>query len=506
MNMTASPSISENTEPTKVEAELRRKQAILERAESLAHMGSWNWIVETDTVTWSNELFRIFQRNPADGAPSFAEHQDLYHPEDFRRLSDAVRDAVTNGIPYEMELRAIRKDGQTLTCFARGVPEIGPDRQVKVVFGSLEDITERKKRDQEFERMSHRLMIATRAAGVGIWEYDVGKNELTWDDTMYSLYGISRQTFSGEYEAWRSGVHPDDQMRGNNEIEQALAGTAEFNTTFRVVWPSGEVHWIRAVAVVLRDDKGEPLRMVGTNWDVTAEKVADQAKAEFVSTVSHELRTPLTSISGSLGLVIGGALGVVPPMMQSMLEVAHRNSMRLTHLINDLLDMEKLASGKLGYNLQGQLLSPLIEECLSTMRSYADQYKVSFVIDQRDDDVKVKVDGSRLQQVIANFLSNAAKFSPAGAQITIKVIRRDNVVRTEVIDRGSGIPDEFRNQIFQKFSQADSSDTKQRGGTGLGLAISKELIEGMSGQVGFHSEAGQGAIFYFELPIWQADV
>ena len=184
-----------------------------------------------------------------------------------------------------------------------------------------------------------------------------------------------------------------------------------------------------------------------------------------------------------------------------MLDIAYKNSQRLTHLINDLLDMEKLVAGKMRFELQTQEVMPLVEQAVESMRSYAQQHQVELVIRQRADGAKVRVDASRLQQVLSNFLSNAAKFSPVGGTVEISVRGERDVVRVEVQDHGPGIPAEFRKRIFQKFSQADSSDTRQKGGTGLGLAISKELIERMNGMVGFTSQKDQGARFHFELPL-----
>ncbi len=242
---------------------------------------------------------------------------------------------------------------------------------------------------------------------------------------------------------------------------------------------------------------------IGVVRDITERKRVDSMKTEFVSTVSHELRTPLTSISGALGLIAGGALGELPEQAKLMLDIAFKNSKRLALLINDLLDMEKLAAGKMQLDLQLQLLMPLVEQTLEAVRAYGDQYQVRFKLVERADDVQVHVDSGRLQQVLTNFLSNAAKFSPSGAQVEVAVRLRKDLVQVEVIDHGPGILGEFRSRIFQKFSQADSSDTRQKGGTGLGLAISKELIERMNGLIGFDSEEGQGACFYFQLPVWR---
>lgn len=246
--------------------------------------------------------------------------------------------------------------------------------------------------------------------------------------------------------------------------------------------------------------QGRPL-FIGLVRDITERKRVEQMKAEFVSTVSHELRTPLTSINGALGLVCGGALGAMSEQAKTMLDIAYKNSQHLTHLINDLLDMEKLAAGKVRFDMQAQELMPLVEQSVESTRAYAQPLQVQLVLTERADGVRVRVDASRLQQVLSNFLSNAAKFSPTGGQVDVVVRQAQGVARVAVIDHGPGIPAEFRGRIFQKFSQADSSDTRQKGGTGLGLAISKELIERMNGVVGFESQEGQGASFYFDLPV-----
>lgn len=239
--------------------------------------------------------------------------------------------------------------------------------------------------------------------------------------------------------------------------------------------------------------------------DLTERKRIERMRKEFVSMVSHELRTPLTSIRGSLGLIAGGVAGDLPEQAKQLITIAYNNSERLARLINDILDIEKIESGKMSFTMKPQTLLPLVEAAVEANRAYAEQHGVRYVIENIDPEelhTKVNVDSDRLMQVMSNLLSNAAKFSPQGAQVDITVTPLDRLVRVMVADHGPGISEDFRDKIFQKFSQADSSDARRKGGSGLGLSISKALIEKMGGHIGFDTELGVGTRFYFELPVW----
>jgi len=248
------------------------------------------------------------------------------------------------------------------------------------------------------------------------------------------------------------------------------------------------------------EDEGKVLGFYSLGTDVTALKRVDRMKSEFVSTVSHELRTPLTSIRGSLGLIVGGVAGDLPPMAKNLVGIATSNCERLIRLINDILDSEKIESGKMRFDMQTVELAPLLAQVLVANEGFADQHKVKLALDVQAEGVMVSVDSDRLTQAATNLISNAVKFSPADSFVYIRLLCNNRRVRVEVADSGPGIPEEFRKRIFQKFSQADTSDTRQKGGTGLGLNISRAIVERMGGSVGFTSQTGVGTVFYFELP------
>ena len=251
----------------------------------------------------------------------------------------------------------------------------------------------------------------------------------------------------------------------------------------------------------VRTSDGNIIGYLGVAQDITERKRLENMKSEFVSTVSHELRTPLTSIKGTLGLLHGGALGEMPEKIKQMVDIAANNTDRLSFLINDLLDMDKIASGKMTFTLEQVRLMDVIDDSVKLNKSYADRHHVAFNIVNRLENLNVLVDKQRIFQVLANLLSNAAKFSHENSVVDILVENKENSVRVSIRDYGIGIDKSFQEHIFSKFSQADSSDTRMKGGTGLGLAITKELIERMHGELAYESEKDKGSVFWFELPI-----
>ena len=235
----------------------------------------------------------------------------------------------------------------------------------------------------------------------------------------------------------------------------------------------------------------------------TERKRLERLKDEFVSTVSHELRTPLTSISGSLGLLTGNAAGILPDPMARLLAIAHTNSQRLVRLVNDILDIEKMEAGRVVFNFRRTDVRSVVEQAIDANRGFAEGYGVRIRLeDACAAAVDVRADPDRLLQVVTNLLSNAIKFSPANNEVVVAIERGTDMVRLTVRDRGSGIPVDFKPLIFEKFAQADAKDARQKGGTGLGLSIVKQIVDRLSGEVGFADALGGGTIFHVHLPCW----
>lgn len=234
--------------------------------------------------------------------------------------------------------------------------------------------------------------------------------------------------------------------------------------------------------------------------DISERLKADKMKSEFISIINHELRTPLTSLLGSLKLVNGGVVGEISEKPAALLKIAESNGEMLLLLINDILDMSKLAEGQMKLKLEKVSVFDIIKKSMVANEAYAQKYNVNYVMCGQSFDCYGDLDPIRLLQVMSNLLSNAAKFSPENGQIRIAVSERDHVFRITVTDNGPGIPVEFQSSIFNKFTQSDSSDTRKIGGTGLGLHISKMLVENMGGIIGFETEKNVATTFFIEFP------
>lgn len=238
--------------------------------------------------------------------------------------------------------------------------------------------------------------------------------------------------------------------------------------------------------------------------DASAKRKVDKLKNEFISTVSHELRTPLTSIKGALGIVLKGDLGELESRTRDLLVIANNNADRLARLVNDILDIDKLEFGNVQLNNQRCAIYPLLQQSIEQNQGYATRYGVELVLEPVDSSVQVltaNLDSDRFLQVMSNLLSNAIKYSHLGGKVSVTLEGAGRELKISVIDQGQGIPADFRQRIFRKFAQVDSSDTRKRDGTGLGLSITKVIVERFGGKIDYQSVEGEGSTFYFTLPI-----
>ena len=402
---------------------------------------------------------------------------------------------------FAVDILNYAKSGQPYWVRISCNPLLDADGTLQGFIAIESDITEEKRAADALRASEARLrgLFELSPIGIALNDYETGKF-IEINDALLASTGYTREEFTAlsYWDITPREYEPQEALQLESLKKTGRYGPYEKE----YIRKDGSRYPVLLNGMMLEDPSGRKL-IWSMIEDISERKRLDRMKSEFVSIVSHELRTPLTSIAGALGLIAGGALGTLPAQAQQMIAIAYRNSQRLTHLINDLLDMEKLAAGKMQFDMRPQALMPLIEQALEENRTYGGERGVTLVLTDAAPDVEVQVDAQRLLQVLANLLSNAIKFSPEGGVVKVSVTATAETVTVSIADQGPGIPAAFRERIFQKFSQADASDTRQKGGTGLGLAISRELVERMGGSIGFESEEGKGARFFFDLPVWR---
>ena len=374
------------------------------------------------------------------------------------------------------------------------------------------DITERKLSEQIIIETKNRLELAARAGAVGIWDFDFFNNRLVWDDQMCILYGITQDQLTGSYADWADRLHPDDRASAELRINKALEGASEFNTQFRVVWPDGSIHFIRGLAVVKRDADNKPVRMVGTNWDITEllkarmdAEAALNVKTQFLMNMSHEIRTPMTGIIGLSALALYEPLS---PVVREYLLGIESSAKLLLEIVNEILDFSKLEANKGHINT-----APFsIEDLFSRVRSLflegakAKGLQLNLTCDLKSN-AQLIGDFFNLSLVINNLIGNAIKFTEFGSvDLSIQKLKLENstlTLRFTIKDSGIGISPEAQEQILEPFAQADGSISRRFGGTGLGLTISNRILEMMGSKLDIQSVEGQGSTFSFDLVLVQ---
>jgi PAS domain S-box-containing protein len=354
---------------------------------------------------------------------------------------------------------------------------------------------------QEVEASGRKLALFAERAPIAVIEMDAHSTILEMNPATENMLGYSATELIGR-DALNTLFPADEATLTPAWWEQFVARRVPANRVrARCLRRDGLEVDCEFSITPLVNEAGDLVSIIAQCQDITQQLEAERLKKEFTATLSHELRTPLTSIIGSLQLVTSGVVGDAGQEISELTEVAERNAQRLLDLINDLLDIDKIESGKFALLPESVRLGDLVQESLTLNKAYADRFMVRLEVHGDVPDVRLHVDRRRLIQVMTNLLSNAAKFSPEGSTVEVSTRCADGMVRVEVSDRGPGIPEEFRSRIFTRFAQADSTTTRHKGGTGLGLAICRRLIELMNGRIGFDGRPGGGTTFHFELPV-----
>jgi len=361
------------------------------------------------------------------------------------------------------------------------------------------DITRRKLAEEALRRSEERFQLAARATNDVLWDWDFATGLIWRNDGMRRVFG---HTESSAMMAERGALmHPDDRERVSRSLDEFLASQRDtWTAEYRFGRVDGSYAWVLDRGIVLRDPDGKAIRMIGSMVDITERKEAERLKSDFVSFVSHQLRTPLSGMNWMLELA-AGAEGL-PAQAREYVADARESAARLVRLVNDLLDIAQLESGRTPIAHEPVDLADVTRSVVSEMQTLlADKGHVLKV--GRLDAPPVTGDRRMLRLVVANLVSNAVKYTPAGGRIEVRMAHRDGTVEWLVQDNGVGIPRAAHSRLFEKFFRAGNAVSQEAEGTGLGLHLVRLIVEQTGGHMRVESEEGQGATFAFVLPVWR---
>ena len=391
--------------------------------------------------------------------------------------------------------------------------------EVIQLLSTARDITDRKQTEIAFQESEERLRLATDAARLGTFDWDIPTQQVTWNRFHRTLLGYAPE-LSSSFAAWERRVHPDDLAGVTAALQLAQDSNTNYSCEYRVIWEDDSLHWLAALGRFYYDSDNRPLRMTGIIQDITdrvqferdRERILQQKQAalaeservnrikdEFLAILSHELRSPLNPILGWTKLLQTRKLDEAKTI--AALATIERNAKAQCQLIDDLLDMARVLRGKLSLNMAPVDLLLVIESAIDTVQTAAivKSIQIHAVL---SDIRQVSGDAVRLQQIIWNLLTNAVKFTPSGGRIDIRLEQIDNQAQITITDTGKGISPDFLPHIFESFRQEDASVTRNHGGLGLGMAIVYQLVEAHGGTVTADSPGeGKGATFTVRLPL-----
>ncbi|BAU63319.1 two-component sensor histidine kinase [Stanieria sp. NIES-3757] len=360
----------------------------------------------------------------------------------------------------------------------------------------LKDITQRQQAEAALRRSEEQLRLITNALPILIAYLDV--------EQRYRFNNRAHEDWFARYCSQINGCHLQEVMgetayqQVSPYVEMVLSGQP---VTFELELScsDGKSRWINANYIPDFSSSGKIKGFFSMISDITERIAVERMKSEFVSVASHEMRTPLTSIYGVIRLLAAGRLGELSPTAQNMIEIAAKNTNRLTRLIDDVLDLERMESGREVIEKQICNVAELVQQAIETMTAMAKEYQIT--LSSQATNLQIWADSDKILQTLTNLISNAIKFSPPHSQIVITVEQQANEVIFQVSDRGRGIPADKLESIFERFQQVDASDSREKGGTGLGLAICRHIVQQHGGKIWVESILGKGSTFYFTLPV-----
>lgn len=514
------------TQRQQAEQELRSTAGRLARAQQVGRMGDWSVDLTADRPTWSEEVFRLVGRDPAEGPPTRAELDAMMEPASAARVTEAMRLCV-EGLEQTIEVTMRPQFGGRLLEVML-VPMRDAAGQVRGAYGTVHDVTDERRVLEELRRATDRLRRAQTIAGVGDWTMDLETGRVTWSEETYRIFrrdpSLPPPTLD-EFLSWfglRSRIKILraakrtllDREEPVAELTMERLGERPVHLQATIAPDRAECGTVRAFFGVVQDvtsrreDAEERQRLLERERRArTDAEQANRAKDLFLATLSHELRTPMTTILTWAQMLRRGTPS--PAKVSQGLDRIERAALAQKQLISDLLDVSRIVAGKLDFSPEALDPEHAVHAALEAVRPAALEKSIHLELELSAPGARVRADPMRLQQVLWNLATNAVKFTPSGGEVRVTVdrltadpVRPHGALRIAVRDTGCGIDPAFVPYVFDRFSQADASSTRGHGGLGLGLAIARHLVQLHDGTLRVESDGvGLGSTFTVELPL-----
>lgn len=492
----------------------RERDELARRIELVADavgLGIWELELPAMRVRWNDRMYALYGHSRDTLMPR--KWLDFVHPSDRGLAQQALERACTLGGPFDIEFRVVHPQGRTCWLASRGRGELGTDGKVANVVGVNWDITERvqiehgaRTAERTARDLLDRMLLATSATGLGLWERAVTSGELLWDAQMFLLFG--REPANGTPDAiWHQAVHPDDRPVVDAAVQESITNGRRFEAEFRVILPDGSLRWLAGRGLLREGASGRSL--LGVNWDITERRLAESAllakesaerasaaKSEFLSRMSHELRTPLNAILGFTQLLQLDGRQPLTSEQAERVDHIRLAGWHLLDLINEVLDLSRIEAGATRIDIHPVAVRDVLDECLTLIASDAALRRVQVRLHMQPSACSVvQADRKRLKQVVLNLLSNAVKYNREGGHVDIEVSSpQPGWCVISVRDTGFGVSASELDKIFQPFNRLGLESAKIEG-TGIGLTIALKLAEQMGGRLEAASEPGIGSEF-----------
>ncbi len=538
------------TEPVKIRKTLEKNYKQLQEAQRIGHAGNWEWDIQDNVITWSDELYNIYGLDPDQRGAKFDSIFNMVHPEDQNVVDEVLMNALNDHKPFSYEIRIFRPDGDLKVISCQG--EVATDfagHPLKIICVE-QDITERKQIEESLEKAKNELEIrvekrtrelktanemlkieleerekaekelknsqrnlakAQKMAHIGNWNWNINTNQLSWSGEIYRIFELNPESFDSGFEAFLSQVHPDDRDFVNESVKKALNKKKPYCIDHSIILPDNSQKIVRNQAEVVLNSDGKAVKMMGTIQDITDIKKAEENQKmlieelkrsnnelqQFAYVTSHDLQEPLRTIASFTQLLEKRYKDRLDSDADEFIEYIVEAAKRMQILINDLLDYSRVSTRKKEFKLTHT--EEVLKNVISNLRVAIDENKSLITSDPLPD---VYADSGQLSQLFQNLIGNAIKFRkseiPPKINITARKDKENNEYIFSVSDNGIGFEPQYKDRIFTIFQRLHTRE--KYSGTGIGLSVAKKIVERHGGQIWAESEYGTGSTFFFTLP------